>query len=311
MSIAWPLYGHDAAQQHFLDAFASGRLHHAWLIEGAEGIGKATLARRLGAYLLGARGPSGAPLDADEQDPIVQACLAEGHPDLRYIDRELNDRGKIRQDITVAQIRDLSHFFELKAAQGGWRVGIIDSLDELNPNGANAILKTLEEPPANCALFLINHGSQSVLPTVRSRCRILRLNPLSEDDTVKALSNQENAGAAKSLARGRPGLGLRLASPSGQAASNSIRAVLRAMPRASESVVTSAVQTAAVDTTAFEAFKEEVLGWLATAADETPKTSEAWLSVSRLLGEANLLNMERAQTASKVLAIVTQAAKNR
>ena len=191
MTSAWPLYGHDAAEASFLASATTGKLHHGWLIEGPSGIGKATMAKRLAAYMLGARGPETSPLDADPSDPVARTCLAGGHPDLRVVHRELNDKGKLRQDITVDQIRELTHFFSLKPAQGGWRVGIIDSLDELNRNGANALLKTLEEPPGHSILFLVNHGTTPILPTIRSRCRVLRVSALSDEDTKRALETAD------------------------------------------------------------------------------------------------------------------------
>jgi DNA polymerase-3 subunit delta' len=302
MNIALPLIGHDAAQAAFLSAQATGKLHHAWLIEGPAGIGKARLAHRLAAFMLGARGPAGEPLNAGEDDPVMQKCVAGGHPDQRIVQIELNDKGKPRQDITVDQVRDLNHFFTLKPALGGWRVGIIDALDELNRNGANALLKTLEEPPPSSIVFLINHGSQPILPTIRSRCRTLRLSALSDNETRQVLESVGAPKEAAGLARGRPGLGLRLSSQSGMEAASAARTLLRAMPKPTDAVLTAAVQAANVDAVALEAFREEVLGWLADRAETDAPAASAWLETSRLLGEADRLNMEPSQTVSKVIA---------
>jgi len=302
MSVALPLVGHAQAEQAFLSAHASGKLHHAWIIEGPEGIGKSRLAFRLAAFILGARGPVGALLDAAETDPVMQKCLAGGHPDRRVVQIELNDKGKPKQDITVEQVRGLNHFFTLKPALGGWRVGIIDSLDELNRNASNALLKTLEEPPASSIMFLINHGSRPILPTIRSRCRTLRLKALSDEETSLVLKMVEAPKEAIGLARGRPGLGLKLATPSGLQASNAARALLRSMPKPNDALLTAAVQSASVDATALEAFSEEVLNWLAERANENPAAADAWLKTSRLLGEAGALNMEAPQTTAKLIA---------
>ena len=302
MNPAWPLFGHDAAETAFLESARTGKLHHGWLIEGPSGVGKATLAHRLAAYMLGARGPDTAPLDATEEDPVARICLAGGHPDLRIVKRELNDKGKLRQDISVDQIRDLTHFFSLKPAQGGWRIGIIDSLDELNRNGANALLKTLEEPPGHSLLFLVNHGSTSILPTIRSRCRTLRVTPLGEDDTRKALDSAGAPDEAFALARGRPGLGMRLATPSGLAAAHAAKTLLKSLPRPNDGLVTDALQTASSDETAMEAFQEEILSWLAGRAEEDASAAKAWLDVSRRASEARALNMDPAQTAAKLIA---------
>ncbi|MEQ9435643.1 DNA polymerase III subunit delta' [Hyphomonas sp.] len=302
MSVALPLVGHKAAEQAFLAAHSSGKLHHAWLIEGPTGIGKSRLAFRLAAFILGARGPGDAPLDAPEDEPVMQKFLAGGHPDLRIVQLELNDKGKPRQDITIDQVRSLNHFFTLKPAMGGWRVGIIDALDELNRNASNALLKTLEEPPASSIMFLVNHGSKPILPTIRSRCRTLRLNPLSTDDTARVLEMVNAPNEARTLARGRPGLGIRLSTPNGLQASNAARALLRSMPKPNDALLTAAVQAANTDSTALQAFSEEVLNWLADRANDNPEAAEAWLRTSRLLGEADALNMEASQTAAKMIA---------
>ncbi|WP_370172568.1 MULTISPECIES: DNA polymerase III subunit delta' [Hyphomonas] len=310
MNIAWPLYGHEAAQASFLASATSAKLHHGWLIEGPSGIGKATLANRLAAYMLGARGPDNAPLEAATTDPVARICLAGGHPDLRIVHRELNDKGKLRQDIAVDQIRDLSQFFSLKPAQGGWRVGIIDSLDELNRNGANALLKTLEEPPANSILFLVNHGTTPILPTIRSRCRVLRLTTLNEDDTKRALDSAGASADALALSKGRPGLGLRLSTPSGLAAAHAAKVLVRSLPRPNDGLVTDALQSASADETAMEAFQEEILAWLASKAEQEPAAATAWLNISRLAGEARALKMDPAQTASKLIAGLYSAARS-
>lgn len=312
--IAWPLFGHDGAQSAFLDAYESGRLHHAWLIEGPSGIGKATLARRLAGFLLGARGPGDAPLDAGPDDPIVQKLNAEGHPDMRWIARRPDDKGKLKQDIPVDDIRSLVTFFGLRSANGGWRVGVIDAIDDLNRSGANAILKTLEEPPANCALLLVSHGSRPVLPTIRSRCRTLRLSPLSDTDVERAIGEANVEGvdpkAALSLARGRPGHGAVLASASGMAATNAARNFVRGQPSPSDAATADFIQRLGVDAVALSAGVSELMAWLAQKAESNPDVSGVWLSVSRLAAEATGLNMDRTQTAAKIAATVQAAMKS-
>lgn len=309
MNIAWPLYGHDTAEASFLASATTGKLHHGWLIEGPSGIGKATMANRLAAYMLGARGPEAAPLDADSSDPVARTCLTGAHPDLRVVHRELNDKGKLRQDISVDQVRELIQFFSLKPAQGGWRVGIIDSLDELNRNGANALLKTLEEPPEHSILFLVNHGTTPILPTIRSRCRVLRVSALGDEDTKRALETATAPAEAASLSKGRPGLGIQLSTPAGLAASHAAKVLLRSLPRPNDGLVTDALQTASADDTAMQAFQEEILTWLAQRAEQEPAAAKAWLEVSRLAGEARALKMDPAQTASKLIAGLYSAAK--
>ena len=129
---ALPLYGHRAVQAEFLSAVESQRLHHAWIIEGPSGIGKARFATRLASILLGAVATPDDPAGATADDPVMQKVLSAGHPDLKHVERQLNDKGNLKQDIAVEQIRELNAFFSLKPAMGGWRIGILDSLDEMN-----------------------------------------------------------------------------------------------------------------------------------------------------------------------------------
>ena len=302
MTSAWPLIGHVKAEQDFVSAMARDKLHHGWLIEGPSGIGKSLLAMRLAAHLLGARGSTETPMDVSAHDPVAQKMLSAAHPDFRRVVRERNERDKLRQDITVDQIRDLTHFFSLKPALGGWRVGMIDALDELNANGANALLKTLEEPPRSSVLFLINHGSKPILPTIRSRCRVLRLQRLNDEDTRAVLEQQDGPTEAVALSRGRPGHGLQLATPAGLSAASTARALVKSLPQQNDSLMADALQTASADRTALDAFLNEILVLVGQQAEENPSAAKTWLELSHIAGEARELNMEPAQTASKLIA---------
>lgn len=302
MSAALPLFGHAQAEQQFLTAAEQGRLHHAWLIEGPEGVGKARLAQRLAVYLLGGRGAAGALADFDETDPVWRAFSAGSHPDVQLLKRELNDKGKLTQDISVDQVRALTQFFTMKPALGGWRVGIIDAIDETNRNGANALLKTLEEPPPKSVLFLINHGRLPLLPTIRSRCRVLRLSPLSKEECEQALEAADAPKTAGRLAEGRPGRGIRLSTPTALAASDAARSLLRAMPNISDKLVLPALSAAVADDAALEAFRTEIFAWLAERAETHPAAARLWLKEARIAGEAEKLNMDAAQYAAKLVA---------
>ena len=302
MSVGWPLFGHADAEQRFLAAFERSRLHHAWLIEGPEGIGKFRLAQRLAGFLMGARGPEDALLNAEETDPVWRSMSSGSHPDVRIVQRELNDKGKLSQDISVDQIRALTDFFTRKPALGGWRIGIVDAIDETNRNGANALLKTLEEPPPKCVLFLINHGREPILPTIRSRCRVLRLSALSDADCLKALDAAGAPAAAARIAKGRPGKGIRLSTQTALAASDAAKTLLRAMPNVPDKVAMSALSAASADEAALEAFRSEIFEWLADRATTQPAAARLWLKFARLTGEAERLNMDTAQVASKLVA---------
>jgi DNA polymerase-3 subunit delta' len=192
---AWTdrLVGHEAAEQAFLKAFAAGRLPHAWLISGPQGVGKATFAYRIARFLLaqpseaGAGGlfaASAAPttLEIQSGHRVFRQVGQQGHPDFRLLERTPNPRtGRLRTEIIVDDVRAIIDFLHLKPAASPWRVVIVDSADDLNSNSANALLKILEEPRPNTVILLLSHAPQALLPTIRSRCRKLVLQPLPQD----------------------------------------------------------------------------------------------------------------------------------
>ncbi|SPF78500.1 DNA polymerase III subunit delta' [Pseudoprimorskyibacter insulae] len=193
------LLGQSEAEQTFLQAYASDRLHHGWLIAGPRGVGKATLAWRIARFLLATPlieddGLFGAPpppttLDIDPEHPVARRMMAGAEPGLFALRRPYDEKTKrLKTQITVEEVRKLKGFFSLSAAEGGRRVVIVDTTDEMNPNAANAILKLLEEPPARSTLLLISHQPSRLLPTIRSRCRMLRLAPLGAEDMAAALA---------------------------------------------------------------------------------------------------------------------------
>ncbi len=191
------LFGHAAQEAAFLQAFTSGRLHHAWMITGPKGAGKATLAWRLARFLLATpeddggmfAAPPPTSLDIDPANPVARRLLQLSEPRHFLLRRGPNEKETaLSQVITVKEVREMKSFFALSAADGGRRTAIIDSLDEMNPNAANALLKLLEEPPANVTLLLIAHQPARLLPTIRSRCRELRLSPLGAEDLADALT---------------------------------------------------------------------------------------------------------------------------
>lgn len=192
------LFGHDGAEAAFLSAFNGGRMHHGWLITGPRGVGKATLAWRLARFLLAAPaddgGLFGAPpppttLDTPEDDPLARRMRALAEPRLFLLRRPWDDKAsRLKQDITVDEVRRMKSFFTLSATDGGRRAAIIDAADDMNPSAANALLKLLEEPPACATFFLIAHQPYRLLPTIRSRCRELRLTPLAPGALAQALT---------------------------------------------------------------------------------------------------------------------------
>jgi DNA polymerase III subunit delta' len=177
------LMGHAAAERELAEAFASGRMHHAWLIIGPEGVGKATLAYRLARHVLARpaeRDATGGSLEIAPDAATTRLIRALSHPALLVLRRPYDVRTKRHAvSIPVDEVRRLKSFLGLTAAEGTWRVVIVDAADELNVNAANALLKSLEEPPKRALFLLIASQPSRLLPTVRSRCRRLNLAPLS------------------------------------------------------------------------------------------------------------------------------------
>ena len=188
------LFGHAGAEAEFLGSFNSGRLPHAWLISGPPGIGKATLAYRMARFILTHdhslengvglfhdRLTQNKPtnLAIDITSPICRRIISGGHADFLNIERSINEKtGKKRKEITVDEVRGIASFLSKTPAEGGWRIIVIDSADEMNINAADAVLKVLEEPPKRVLLILISNNSAKLLPTIHSRCRRLTLNSL-------------------------------------------------------------------------------------------------------------------------------------
>jgi DNA polymerase III subunit delta' len=200
------LFGHREAEAALLNAYRSGRIPHAWLIGGAQGIGKATLAYRMARFVLTHRDPSmtavqrAETLSVDPNDSVARHIAAGAHGGLLTLERTLNDKGVMRSVITVDETRETIGFFGSTAAVEGWRVCIVDTVDELNPNAANALLKILEEPPQQSLFLLVSHAPARVLATIQSRCRKLPLRPLATSDVVRA------AALASGVAIGDPAL---------------------------------------------------------------------------------------------------------
>ncbi len=225
------LIGQGAAEAAFLQAATSGRMHHAWLITGPRGVGKATLAWRLARFLLAeapadaglfGEAPAPASLDVPGDLPVARRLIALSEPRLKLIRRAWDDKKSVlKTQITVEEARDLKGFFQMSATDGGARVVIVDSADEMNPSAANAILKLLEEPPAGATILLISHQPARLLPTIRSRCRELRLAALGPAEMAEALA-QAGAEAAHperlaELSGGSVGEAIRLANLDGLA----------------------------------------------------------------------------------------------
>ncbi len=186
--------GQDRAVEQFASAWATRKLHHAWLLAGPRGVGKGTFAHAAARRVLAdaAGPPSSLPgIESDDEHPMVKLVEAGSHPDMRRLERLVNEKtGNLARNISVDQVRGLGDLFDLSPAMSDWRVVIIDSVDELEPAGANALLKMLEEPPPNSIFFLVSHAPGRLLPTIRSRCRRLDFQSLDDDVMASILEIQ-------------------------------------------------------------------------------------------------------------------------
>ncbi len=282
------LTGHGHAEKQILDAWMSGRFHHAWLIAGPRGIGKATFAYRVARFLLSGPKPGSEGLFGGEPatslakgpDQSASILLASGaHDGFRLLERSINRlSGKMRTQIAIEQVRELGDFFGL-SHDGAWRVILIDPAEELNRNAANALLKMLEEPPANCCFLLVTHMPGKLLPTIRSRCRRIDLAPLSDADVRHVLTVQGHAATDDviALSRGAPGYALRLAGLDMAPLTNAVDTALAGKLSLQDEVVVAEALAGRGSALRFEAFLEMV-----------PERMAAAMKVSGLAGNSAL-----------------------
>ncbi|MEO7411068.1 MAG: DNA polymerase III subunit delta' [Sphingomicrobium sp.] len=188
------IQGHDRQVERFLTAWRSGAMHHAWLLTGPRGLGKASFARAAAIRLLAeAAGPppGGEGIDTPPTHPTAHLIAAGSHPDFRLLERIENKTGTaLQRNISVEQVRALGDLFSVTPSMSDWRVVVIDSADDLEASAANALLKMLEEPPAKCIFMLVSHVPGRLLPTIRSRCRKLEFQPLGDDVMASLLREQ-------------------------------------------------------------------------------------------------------------------------
>ena len=244
------LIGQGVAERAFLDVFNSGRLHHGWLITGPRGVGKATLAWAIARFLLATPDPGAqdgglfgdAPPAPDSltipaDHPVARRIAAGSDPGLFHITRSLNDKtGRLRDRIVADDVRSLNHFLHLSSTDGGRRVVLIDSADEMNTQAANALLKMLEEPPARTTLLLVSHQPSRLLPTIRSRCRELRLSAVSPEDMATALAQAgvdpgPDTAALAELSGGSVGEAVRLMNLGGLQIYAELVAIFKGLPQ--------------------------------------------------------------------------------
>jgi DNA polymerase-3 subunit delta' len=233
------LFGQSQAETTFLQAYNSGRLHHGWLITGARGVGKATLAWRIARFLLATPENAGeAPqtLDIAPDHPVARRMAALSEPRLFLLRTSWDaNKKRFKTGITIDEIRKLKSSFNLSAADGGRRVVIVDCADDLNPNAANALLKLLEEPPRDVVLLLVCHQPSRLLATIRSRCTALRCAAVQPADIGQAMAAAGSDGGADTdalaeLSAGSVGEAVRISNLDGMQAYEDLIALFSGLP---------------------------------------------------------------------------------
>ena len=319
------LDGQDAAQAAFEDARGRGRLHHAWLLTGPEGVGKATFAYRAARRLLGApQDLSTGLMGSDANHAVSRQVSARSHPDIMVLEREGPD-GKPRRIIPVDDARKLSEFFSKSPANAPHRVAIIDAADDLNPNAANAILKTLEEPPPRGILLMVSHAPGRLLPTIRSRCRRLAFPAPGIEMTTAFVRDRAGVSEDEGLrlaqmADGAPGRALRLAAASALSLDDAARDLLTALPQVNDARALLLAESfrggegAARFALLFERMSDQVHAFATEQARRSEARpdgwAQAWETLQRLPREVEGLNLDRADAFFTALADLRQAARS-
>jgi DNA polymerase-3 subunit delta' len=309
------LFGHGQTEQALLDAYKSGRIAHAWLIGGPPGIGKATLAYRFARFVLAHPDPAAADVQAaqslalDPEHPVARRMAAQGQPDFFALERVINEQtGKLYTSIRVDDVRKMVAFFGSTAREGGWRVAIVDSVDELAREGANALLKVLEEPPERALLLLVSHSPGRELPTIRSRCRRLLLRPLPEDEVAQALAattgrmaDDPEIAQAASAADGSVGRAVSLLQGSGLALRERVLEMLAQLPRPDPRALHGLGEAlAGTDPQTLATFMDLVNAWLSRRLSngegeprKLAQVAEAWERINGVAREVDAYNLER------------------
>lgn len=326
---AW--FGHAAAERALLEAYRGGRVPHAWLIGGPAGIGKATLAYRMARFVLAHPDPSSPAVQAattlavDPNHAAARRIAARAHGGLLVLERSEGESGALRTVITIDEVRRTTGFFGRTAGEGGWRVCIVDSADELQyPQASNALLKILEEPPARALFLLVSHAPGRLLPTIRSRCRHLTLRPLPVADVGRAAAaalarNDDDAEVAEAaaLADGSVGRAVQLLSGEALKVRERVSALLAALP-AVDAMALHALGDALgrADPQAFAAFVDAVRDWLSArlgrgAGDPArlARVAEVWEKLNGAAREVEVFNLDRKPMVFAVFGLLAEAAR--
>ncbi|HEU5018613.1 MAG TPA: DNA polymerase III subunit delta' [Pseudolabrys sp.] len=325
------LFGHDEAEQAMLASYRGGRTPHAWLVGGPAGIGKATLAYRFARFVLAHPDPTTAAvqnansLAVAADNPTARRIAAQAQGDLLVLERVINEQtGKLYTVIRVDDVRRTVSFFGSTAGEGGWRIAIVDAIDDLQREGANALLKVLEEPPPRTLLLLVSHAPGRVLPTIRSRCRRLLLRPLSETDVARATAaatgrDEEEAEIRQAAAAADGSVARALALLDGAALAlrqrvlDLIGQLPNPDPRALHALGDALGGT---DPAPLETFMDMVSGWLSEQLQrhgarlkDMERIAETWDTINRTAREVEAYNLERKPLVFSVFGALAETAR--
>ena len=324
-------FGHGDVERTLLDAYKSGRIAHSWLIGGPPGIGKATLAFRFARFVLAHPNPRASQVEkatslaVDPAHPVARRIAAQAQGDLLVLERTLNEQtGKLYTVIRVDDVRRTVSFFGSTAGEGGWRIAIVDAIDDLQREGANALLKILEEPPQRSLLLLISHAPGRELPTIRSRCRRLLLRPLDGEDVARALGEASGRGASDAEVRqaaeageGSVGRALSLLDGPALALRQRMLELFDQLPNADPRALHALGEAiGGTDPRTLQAFMDLVNGWLAARLEagaqgnaQMARVAEIWDKVNLAAREVETYNLERKPLVFTVFGALAEAAR--
>ena len=325
------LFGHAEAEQTLLEAYRSGRIPHAWLIGGESGIGKATLAYRMARFVLAHPDPAmpavrkATSLAIPADHPVARRIAGQAHGDLLSLERVINEKtGKLFTVIRVDDIRRSVPFFGSTAGEGGWRIAIVDSVDELNKESENALLKVLEEPPPRALLLLVSNAPGRILPTIRSRCRMLMLRPLAAQDVASAVAAALGEAkvtpeirAAAEAADGSVHRALMFLEGDALELREKLIGLLDRLPQLDPRALHALGDgIAGTDAETLAAFMDTVNVWLSTRLRSEPqegrrlaRVAEVWEKVNRAARDAEAYNLDRRPFVFSVFGLLAEAAR--
>ena len=322
------LLGHAEAEKALLDSYKSSRIAHAWLIGGPAGIGKATLAYRMARFMFANPDPQSSAVQkatslfVDSDHPVARRIAAQAQGDLLVVERVLNEQtNKLYTVIRVDDVRRTIAFFGSTAGEGGWRVAIVDAVDDLQREGANALLKMLEEPPQRSLIFLISHAPGRELPTIRSRCRRLLLRPLDADDVTLAIAEatgkdrrDDDVREAAAAAEGSVGQALALLEGHTLALRQRVFDLLAQLPNVDTRALHALGDAmGGTDPKMLEAFMDLINGWLSKRLGEAgqekaqmARVAEAWERINIAARVVDTYNLERKPLVFAVFAVLAE-----